>query len=185
MMEKLKFWLNARRRDQRGASLIEVVIALALFSVLSGTVIYASIVIEDARKTSLQQTTSTISQTGISNSFRNDVSKAKALRFEEETGSLAVARADGACVIWTVRTNPGASSSSLVRASAQGSAPTLESGSELAEAIEVGSLSLSSNSAELNLSFSSGEDFRESVSLSSQDLMEVSAGEHGQELATS
>jgi hypothetical protein len=142
----------------------EAVISMALFFVIGSSFVYATTVIEDSRKQSLNETTATISQTGTSNSFRSDINSARGLKLVNER-NLLVAKTDGSCVSWTLSQPSGSTTSSLLRASVQGAAVTAGSGSELSKGITSGALSLSGDSASLTMNYSSASSFSEVVPL--------------------
>ena len=164
-MSLLKRWKESReKRSEGGFNIVEMVVAMALFVAVGGSFVYATIVMEDARVQSGEQTKAVISQGGISNSFRSDISGAKALKLNETATSLNVAKADGSCVRWTIERAPGAESSSVLRASST-TGPADGRGSALSEDLQGGSLSLSSTKASLQLNYNAGSTLSESVKL--------------------
>lgn len=177
-------YLSRRGADQRGVSLVDTVISLALFFAIGGTFVYASIVIEDARKTSLYQTKSTISQSGVSNSFRSDVNKAKAVKVSDTGKRLTIAKADGSCALWAIEaaapvssgSNPVVPTDKLMRATSQDAPPSLIGASELLSDIErgEGSMSATGGKVALSLEFVSGDKLNEKISL---DLAGSNGGE--------
>jgi len=164
MMAKLRDRIAARKSDERGVTLLEAVIAMALFFAIGGSFIYASTVVYGARNQSIKESTSTISQTGISNSFRTDMSNAKGTKLVS-ANNLLIARSDGSCVSWTISQPSSGSPKVLLRGSAQGAAVAAGSSRELASGISAGALSLGPSGAALNLTYSNGSKFSESAPL--------------------
>jgi len=144
--------------------MLEAVISMVIFFAIGGSFVYATTVIEDSKKQSLNQTKSTISQSGISNGFRSDISNARGIKLVSDK-NLLVARTDGTCVSWTLAQTQGLTTSSLLRGSAQGAAVVAGSGTSLSDGITSGALSLDGDSASLTMNYSSANSFREAVPL--------------------
>lgn len=156
--------IAARKRNQRGTTLVEVVTTIALFMAVGGSFVYAAVVMEDARKTSLEQTQTTISESGIATIFRSDIGNAKGIQLNDLGSDLSVAKSDGSCVLWSIMDDPETSDAILVRSKSPSGAPSPE-GAPIASGIAVGTLSASSDSAGISLDYSSGSSFTETVPL--------------------
>lgn len=159
LSEKMKATLAKAKTDQRGTTLLEVVINVALFIVIGFTIVYATIVIEGARKQSLEATKAVISETGIVNILRNDVGEAKSLNLNEEDKSLSIGKIDGSCVNWSLYTQAD-NTVSLIRSESQKSLR-----GELASGMKSGSLAVGSDKVTVKLEYPSGNSFEEKVPL--------------------
>lgn len=156
---KIKNILLKARKDQKGNSLLEVVINIALFVAIGSSIVYATLVIEDARKHSLEETKAVISETGIVTALRSDVSNARSLSLNDVNKSLSIGKTDGTCVSWSLY--PEADNTiSLVRAEPQNSLR-----GELATGMKNGSLTVGSDKVAVKLEYPSGKKFEEKVPL--------------------
>ena len=140
-------------------------VTIALFVAIGGSFVYASIALEDARKTSSLQTKSTISHTGVFNNFRHDVSTAKAVRLDESGTVLDIAKADGVCSRWTIGSGTVETPGNVLRATTQDRIPDNFVGSEIANDVESGSFSVDSNLVSISLNFVEADKLNESVRL--------------------
>lgn len=163
-MNRLRAWISKIKHDERGVTLIEAVTTVALYMVIGGAFVYASMVIIDAREVSGEETASTISQSAMGNTFRDDISNATAVKLNELGNVVSVARTDGKCVNWTIAKTPEAETSELFRANAQGSAPQVQ-GASIAEGITEGAFSNTSGVVGIDLKFASGKIFDDSIRL--------------------
>lgn len=126
--------------------------------------VYASMVIIDARETSGQETASVISLSGMSNTFRDDISNATAVKVNDLSNVLSVARSDGTCVKWSIVDTPDTETSEAFRANNKGKLPTIQ-GAPFAEGITEGSFSTVDGNVKVDLKFESGKTLNESVRL--------------------
>ena len=163
-MDLLRKWASRLKRDERGLTLIEVVTTVALYMIIGGAFVYASMVIIDARETSGQETASVISLSGMSNTFRDDISNATAVKVNDLSNVLSVARSDGTCVKWSIVDTPDAETSEAFRANNRGKLPTIQ-GAPFAEGITEGSFSNVDGNVKVDLKFESGKTLNESVRL--------------------
>lgn len=165
-MNRLREWASRlkRNRNERGNTLIEVVTTVALYMIIGGAFVYASMVIIDARETSGEETASVISLSGMSNTFRDDISNATAVKVNELSNVLSLARADGTCVRWSIVETPDSETSEAFRANAKTTAPKVQ-GAPFAEGITEGSFSSVDGVVKLDLKFESGKTLNESVKL--------------------
>jgi len=154
--------LLSERRNQRGTTLVEVVIAMVLFFAIGGSFVYASIVLESARKQSLTETKSTITQSAVSNSFRADINGAKALKLSS-ANNLLVARSDGKCVSWTVSRASGATTSKVFRSEGQWVAASSTKNREFATGVSSAAFSVDAENAGFNIVYSKGGTLKENL----------------------
>ena len=164
MAHRLKLWIAKRRKDEQGFSLVDVVVSIALFSAIGFVFVYATITLEGARKQSMEETSSTISQTGVTNAFREDIADAKAVKVNAVGDALSVARADGSCVVWEVKAVPGGVDSTLHRSTAVSSAPVIRA-YPLSKGVATGKFTLEGNSVGIKIDFNSGKGFNEKATL--------------------
>ena len=162
-MGRFRQILLERQRDERGVSLVEVVIAMTLFFVIGGSFVYATTAIEASRKQSLDETKSTLTKSSISNSFRDDLNSAKGIRLDSAS-VLLIARSDGKCVSWKVTQPSGVTTKILTRTTVQG-APASGAGSVLASGLSSASLSLTGQSATITTSYGGSDNLSEQVPL--------------------
>lgn len=154
---------RAVKEDERGFSLVEVVLAMALFVVIGSVFVFAVKAIVNVQGSSNQKATSVISQSGISNIFRNDVSNAKAVNLVN--GSyLQLAKTDGTCVNWNLGKPSSDSSLNLYRSKATG-APAATAQSSLQDGIATGALALTGDRVSMKLNYPNSTSFDESYTL--------------------
>jgi len=154
---------RSTKDDESGFSLVEIVIAMALFAVIGSVFVFAIKAIVNVQGTSNQKATSVISQSGISNIFRNDVSNSKAVNLVN--GSyLQLAKTDGTCVNWNLGKPSSNSALNLYRSKASG-APAATSQSSLQDGIATGSLSLTGDKVSVKLNYPNSTSFNESYTL--------------------
>lgn len=165
-MNRLREWASRlkRNRNERGNTLIEVVTTVALYMIIGGAFVYASMVIIDARETSGEETASAITMSGMSNTFRDDIANATAVKVNDLKDVLTLARSDGTCVRWTIAKTPDSETSEAFRANAKNTAPKVQ-GAPFAEDIRQGSFSNVDGSVKVDLKFESGKTLNESVKL--------------------
>lgn len=165
-MDRLREWASRlkEKRNERGNTLIEVVTTVALYMIIGGAFVYASMVIIDARETSGEETASAITMSGMSNTFRDDIANATAVKVSDLKDVLTLARSDGTCVKWSIVKTPEAETSEAFRANAKGRAPSVQ-GAPFAQGITEGSFSNVDGSVKVDLKFESGKTLNESVKL--------------------
>lgn len=154
-----------RNPDERGVTLVDAVMAVALFFAIGGAFVYAFSTLVLTEKNTVDQAQTTISESGITNSFRGDISNARGFKLNSNGSNLLVARSDGSCVSWTIKPTSSTAPGELLRTSAQNQAAALNGGSVLARDVGSGTITLGRSNAELSIIYDSGAKLTESVPL--------------------
>ena len=146
--------LRALKDDERGVSLVEVVFAMALFFVIGSVFVFAMSTVSKVGDDSNEKANSVIAQSGLSNSFRNDMANAKAVKVPYSK-SLLIAKNDGTCVSWMVANDPEGKKQAIGRSEANGSpAPAVTSFFQ--RELLSGDFSANVSSAKVNFIYYSG-----------------------------
>ena len=161
ILNTLKTLKNRAKHDENGHTLLEVVINIALFVAIGSSFVFGTLVIQNARASSVHETKAVISETGIANSLRNDISSAKNTKLNDVDKSLAIAKVDGTCILWTLQTNDK-NEVSLVR---ENSNTASNQKGEIASGLKSGSISLNNERVTIELEYPSGKTFEEKVPL--------------------
>jgi len=135
------------RSDERGTTLIEVVFAVALFLIIGSSFVYAMTAVSKVSGNSNVQAKASITQSGLSALFQNDIRNAKAIT-QAGNGNLSVARTDGTCVAWNVDPTFG----KITRSQASG-APAPQPKTFLQDELKSGGFILDGNTVMLTLSY--------------------------------
>jgi len=162
------------RKDERGVTLIEVVFAVALFFVIGSTFVFAMSAVSKVSGDSNERSKASMSQSGISNSFRTDLGSAKAVKLVN-SNNLLIAKTDGSCVSWAFSTPTGESSPALGRSSANGTpAPTVST--FLQRGVQTGSFTVAGGTVGLNFNYNFGD---RSVSFSDSAPLKIAGSDGG------
>jgi len=100
---------------------------MALFFVIGSVFVFAMSTVSKVGDNSNEKANSVIAQSGLSNSFRNDMANARAIKVPYSK-SLLIAKNDGTCVNWKVLPDPEGDRNAIGRSEAKGSpAPAVTS----------------------------------------------------------
>lgn len=121
--------------------------AVALFLIIGSTFVYAMNAVSKVSGNSNVQAKASISQSGISALFQDDVRNAKAIT-QVGVGNMAIARTDGTCVAW----NYDATYGKITRSKAVG-APAPAPTSFIQDGLKSGGFIISGNTVKLTFSY--------------------------------
>ncbi len=150
--------------NQLGVTLVEVVVAIALFLVVGGGFVYATTVMVDAKDQNYAETKSSIRDNGLLNSFREDARGSMAARTDSTQTAIRFAKPDGSCVRWTIGTT--AVGKELVRSVyAPGEAYTTTGGvkSTMASDVQSGKVTTNAKTTTLEVTYTDGKKLSETV----------------------